>query len=60
MKEGQKQVNKFIEENFQVEFFEIEDFPFFPYGKLLKDIKGETMVVYYDIMSGSVATAFEE
>jgi hypothetical protein len=59
MREGQKQVNKFIEGNFQFEFFEIEDFPFFPYGKLLTDRKGEIMVVYYDIMSGIVATAFE-
>ncbi|EDL65006.1 hypothetical protein [Bacillus sp. SG-1] len=59
MKEAEKQVDDFIKENFVTESFEIEDFPLFPYGKLLRDETGETMVCYYDLITGQVKTEFE-
>lgn len=39
---------------------EIEDFPFFPHGKLVCDENGETMVVFWCVIYGRVDYRFQE
>ena len=36
------------------------DFPAFPYGKLLTDRQGQTMIVFWDIMTGKVDYRFPD
>ncbi|MBM7634432.1 hypothetical protein [Geomicrobium sediminis] len=47
-----------IEENFIMCEIEIESCPLFPYGRLITDTNGETMIVYWDIVSGQVDYRF--
>lgn len=39
-------VLSWIEENFFVSEIEIENYPLFPYGKLIRDANGDTMIVF--------------
>ncbi len=58
--EPAKAVAKWIQENFEQGAVTISDFPAFPYGKLLTDRQGKTMVVFYDIMTGKVDYRFPD
>lgn len=58
MEEPNKEIAKWIEENFHDKAVEIKDFPVFPFGKLLTDKNGDTMVVYWDILLEKLAYAF--
>jgi len=58
--EPAKAVAKWIQENFEQGAVTISDFPAFPYGKLITDRNGDTMVVYWDILYGRVAYTFPD
>jgi hypothetical protein len=60
MASPREEVAQWIEDNFDPGAVTITDFPAFPYGKLLTDRKGETMVVYYDIVVGMVTYTFPD
>jgi hypothetical protein len=53
-------IARWIDENFEPESVTITDFPAFPYGKLLTDRQGQSMVVYWDILYGKVAYTFPD
>ena len=55
-----KAVAEWIDRNFEPETVKVQDFPAFPFGKLITDRNGDTMVVYYDIMTGKVAYTFPD
>lgn len=60
MKEPETLVNEFINEQFVREAVTVEDFSLFPFGKLLTDKNGETMVIFFDLLSGNVEYRFED
>lgn len=60
MSDPAKAVAAWIKENFEPGAIKVTDFPAFPYGKLITDRKGQSMVVYYDIMTGRVAYTFPD
>lgn len=58
--EPAKAVAEWIDRNFEPGAVEVQDFPAFPYGKLLTDRQGQSMVVYWDILYGKVAYTFPD
>lgn len=58
MAEPAKAVAEWIKENFEPETVEVQDCPAFPYGKLLTDRNGDTMIVYWDILTSKVAYTY--
>lgn len=54
MEENEAKVMDWIEDHFVLNEIEIEDFPFFPYGKLGRDKNEETMVVFWRVIYGRV------
>ncbi|MGR2779782.1 hypothetical protein [Bacillus subtilis] len=56
----EEKVMEWIDDHFVMNEIEIEDFPFFPYGKLIRDKNGETMVVFWSIIYGRVDYRFQE
>lgn len=52
------EVNKFINENFEVEKFQITDFNLLPGGKVLTDANGDTILIFYDIQTDKVVYEF--
>ncbi|MFB1050503.1 hypothetical protein [Paraliobacillus sp. JSM ZJ581] len=49
-KENEAKVMDWIDDHFVLNEIEIEDFPFFPDGKLIRDKKGESMVVFWCVI----------
>ena len=54
LEENEAKVMDWIDDHFVLNEIEIEDFPFFPYGKLIRDKNGETMVVFWCVIYGRV------
>ena len=51
---------EWIDDHFVMNEIEIEDFPFFPHGKLIRDENGETMVVFWCVIYGRVDYRLQE
>lgn len=49
-----------IDDYFILNDIEIEDYPFFPYGKLICDKNGESMVVFGCVLYGRVDYCLQE
>ena len=60
MSDPAKAVAKWIQENFEQGAVTISDFPAFPYGKLITDRNGDTMVVFWDILRDKVDYRFPD
>ena len=60
MSDPAKAVAAWIKENFELGAVTITDFPLFPFGRMVTDRQGQSMVVYYDIMTGRVAYTFPD
>jgi len=56
----EEKVMEWIDDNFVLNEIEIEDYPFFLYGKLVRDKKGETMVVFWCVIYGRVDYRFQD
>jgi len=54
------EVTNFINENFEVEKFNISDCKLFPAGKILTDQEGHAMLIYFDINTDKVVYKFME
>ena len=54
MEENEENVMDWINDHFILNEIEIEDFPFFPHGKLIRDKNEETMVVFWCVIYGRV------
>ncbi len=57
---NEEKVMEWIDDHFVMNEIEIEDFPFFPYGKLIRDENGETMIVFWCVIYGRVDYRFQE
>ncbi|MEK4303755.1 hypothetical protein [Oceanobacillus sp. FSL K6-0251] len=60
LEENEAKVMEWIDDHFVMNEIEIEDFPFFPCGKLVRDQQGETMVVFWCVIYGRVDYRFQE
>jgi len=54
LEENEEKVMEWIDDHFDLNEIEIEDFPFFPHGKLIGDKNQETMVVFWCVIYGRV------
>ena len=57
---NEAKVMEWINDHFVMNEIEIEDFPFFPHGKLIRDENGETMVVFWCVIYGRVDYRLQE
>ena len=57
---NEEKVMEWIDDHFVMNEIEIEDFPFFPCGKLVRDKHGATMVVFWCVIFGRVDYRFQE
>lgn len=53
-------VMSWIADNFHLEKMTIKDFPLFPAGKRVIDVKNEEMLVYYDFLHEKIVYIFPE
>lgn len=60
LEENEAKVMDWIENHFVLNEIEIEDFPFFLHGKLIRDKNGETMVVFWCVIYGRVDYRLQE
>ena len=60
LKGNEAKVMEWIDDHFVMNEIEIEDFPFFPYGKLIRDENRETMVVFWCVIYGRVDYRLQE
>jgi len=60
MEGNEAKVMDWISDHFDLNEIEIEDFPFFPYGKLIRDKNEETMVVFWCLIYGRVDYRLQE
>lgn len=60
LEENETKVMKWIEDHFVINEIEIEAFPFFPCGKLIRDENGETMIVFWCVIYGRVDYRFQD
>jgi len=58
MKQYEPLVLEWIKEHFDVSEVEIHEAGFMPSGKMIKDVNGDTMLVFYDILTGQVQYKF--
>ena len=56
----EEKVMAWIEDHFVLNEIEIEDFSFFPHGKLIRDENGESMVVFWCVIYGRVDYRLQE
>ena len=56
----EEKVVEWIDDHFILNEIEIEDFPFFLHGKLIRDENGETMVVFWCVIYGRVDYRLQE
>ena len=54
MEGNEAMVMEWIDDHFVMNEIEIEDFSFFPHGKLIRDENGEKMVVFWCVIYGRV------
>ncbi|MDM8101729.1 MULTISPECIES: hypothetical protein [Oceanobacillus] len=57
---NEAKVMDWISNHFDLNEIEIEDLPFFPYGKLIRDKNEETMVVFWCVIYGRVDYRLQE
>ncbi|GIN97410.1 hypothetical protein J6TS1_32800 [Siminovitchia terrae] len=55
----EEKVMEWIEDHFVLNEIDIEDYPFFSYGKLVCDKQGESMIVYWCVIYGRVDYRFQ-
>lgn len=60
MEENEVKVMDWIDDHFILNEIEIEDFPFFSHGKLIRDKNGEIMVVFWCVNYGRVDYRLQE
>lgn len=60
MEDNETKVMEWIDDHFVMNEIEVENFPFFPCGKLIRDKNGETMVVFWCIIYDRVDYRFQE
>lgn len=60
LEENEAKVMDWIEDHFALNEIEIEVFPFFPHGKLIRDKNEETMVVFWCVIYGRVDYRLQE
>lgn len=60
LEENEVKVMEWIDDHFVMNEIEIEDFLFFPHGKLIRDENGETMVVFWCVIYGRVDYRLQE
>jgi hypothetical protein len=60
LEENEIKVMEWIEDHFVINEIEIEDFPFFPCGKLIRDENGETVIVFWCVIYGRVDYRLQE
>jgi len=51
---------EWIDDHFVLQEIEIENYPFFPYGKLIRDKNEETMIVFWCVIYGRVDYRFQD
>lgn len=56
----EEKVMEWIADHFMLKDIEIEDYPFFLHGKLIRDKQGETMIVFWCIIYGRVDYRFQD
>lgn len=56
----EEKVLEWIDDHFILQEIEMEDYPFFPYGKLIRDQNNETMIVFWCVIYGRVDYRFQE
>lgn len=56
----EEKVMEWIDDHFVMNEIEVENFPFFPCGKLIRDKNGETMVVFWCVIYGCVDYRLQE
>mgnify|MGYP001294625365 FL=1 len=56
----EEKVMEWIDDHFILNEIEIEDFPLFLHGKLIRDENGETMVVFWCVIYGRVDYRLQE
>ncbi|RYD01504.1 hypothetical protein N752_29835 [Desulforamulus aquiferis] len=54
MSSNEKKVLQYLEENFNLSFFTVVDFPLLPGGKIVRDQKGDELLFYHDILDGMI------
>lgn len=54
MDSNKAKVMEWIEKHFNVENFELLDFPLFPGGTILRDKQGAQLLVYYDFLRSQI------
>ncbi len=52
------EIARWINENFEPGAVDVKDFPSYPFGRLLTDSNGETMIVYWDVLYHKAAFTF--
>ncbi|WP_041423869.1 hypothetical protein [Thermosediminibacter oceani] len=57
---GETKVLQWLEENFDLSQFKVEDFPLFPAGKRIIDKNGEEMVVFWDFLYDRIEYFFQK
>ena len=60
LEENEAILMDWIDDHFILNEIEIEDFPFFPHGKLIRDKNGETIVVFWCVIYGRVDYRLQE
>lgn len=55
---AKQEVEKFINDNFEIEDFQVTDFKLLPGGKVLTDRNNDTILIFYDIQSEKVVFEF--
>ncbi|WP_339229553.1 hypothetical protein NSQ77_05895 [Oceanobacillus sp. FSL K6-2867] len=60
LEDNETKVMEWIDDHFVMNEIEVENFPFFPCGKLIRDKNGETMVVFWCIIYDRVDYRFQE
>ena len=53
-------VMEWIDDHFVLNEVEIEEYPFFLHGKLVRDKKGESMIVFWCVIYGRVDYHFQD
>lgn len=59
-KEYEEKIMEWIDDNFVLNEIEIEDYPLFPYGKLIRDKNEEIMIVFWCVIYGRVDYRFQD
>lgn len=59
-KDCEEKVMEWIDDHFVLNEIQIEDYPLFPYGKLIRDKNEETMIVFWCVIYGRVDYRFQD